>query len=54
MFIKQNKIYVKNGVPFVSTRPGTPVSFDYIYYIMGITYISEVKNDIYGLHYDLL
>jgi len=29
-------------------------SFDYVYYIMGLTYISEVKNDIYGLHYDLL
>lgn len=29
-------------------------SFDYVYHIINLTYITEVKNDIYGLHYDLL
>ena len=29
-------------------------SFDYVYHIMGLIYISEIKNDIYGLHYDLI
>ena len=28
--------------------------FDYIYHRMGLIYVSEIKNDIYGLHYDLI
>jgi hypothetical protein len=29
-------------------------TFNYAYHIIGLAYVSEVKNDIYGLHYDLL
>jgi hypothetical protein len=45
------KIY--SGSVLIYNASATP-SFDYVYHIMGLTYVSEVKNDIYGLHYDLL
>jgi hypothetical protein len=45
------KIYA--GSVLIYSATVTP-SFDYVYHLMGLRYVSEVKNDIYGLHYDLL
>lgn len=51
--VQVNKIAETNSIGEV-VRYVDVSSFDYVYHIMGLTYISEVKNDIYGLHYDLL
>jgi hypothetical protein len=52
-FKKNNSLLIGSKKEQPDFPPETP-SFDYVYYIMALTYVSEVKNDIYGLHYDLL
>jgi hypothetical protein len=49
---------VKNGVPlaasFRSRPPEQPVeTFDYIYKILNLIYITSIENSIYNLDYDL-
>lgn len=39
------------GSTQIYTSTAAPTTFDYVYHIMGLTYVSDVKNYIYGLHF---
>ena len=44
------KIYA--GSVLIYNASAAP-SFDYVYHIMGLTYITKVENSIYNIHYDV-
>jgi dTDP-D-glucose 4,6-dehydratase len=48
------KKLVEQKIHFGSVLVYSASTFSYVYHIIGLTYVSAIKNDIYGLHYDIL